>query len=425
VPWVTRIEATAALLLALAVPACSGGPPPPSVLLVTIDTLRRDHVGAYGDDRGLTPRFDALAAEGLLHENAYTTMPTTGPAHLSALTGLYPSQLGSRRNGEPLAPQFSSRDLAQRLSQRGYATAAFVTTRLVANAATGLRGFEIYDAPRSVLRPGDDAVSAALAWLDVEKRRPVFVWLHLYDPHAPYGTADEKGRSFPVDRTRYGFVDRDYYASRENRRAMEERYARGVQSADAALGRILDGMRERLGTRLFVLVAADHGESLAEHLEERGFAYDHGQYLDPEEIEIPLIVVGPGIAPGRSRGAASLRDVYTTILGVSGAGDPDASSEDRRDLRLRDDARRVVRIERRAFVAAQPDSVRAHGAAAADGARIVIIAEDGSSPDAADPRAADLLEAARSGLDPRAADATPAEISSETREALRDLGYAE
>jgi arylsulfatase A-like enzyme len=425
VPWVTRIEATAALLLALAVPACSGGPPPPSVLLVTIDTLRRDHVGAYGDDRGLTPRFDALAAEGLLHENAYTTMPTTGPAHLSALTGLYPSQLGSRRNGEPLAPQFSSRDLAQRLSQRGYATAAFVTTRLVANAATGLRGFEIYDAPRSVLRPGDDAVSAALAWLDVEKRRPVFVWLHLYDPHAPYGTADEKGRSFPVDRTRYGFVDRDHYASPENRRAMEERYARGVQSADAALGRILDGMRERLGAPLVVLVAADHGESFAEHLEERGFAYDHGQYLDPEEIEIPLILVGPGIAPGRSRGAASLRDVYTTILGVSGAADSDARSEDRRDLRLQDDARRVVRIERRAFAAGQPDSVKAHAAAAADGARLVIVAEDGSSPDAADPLAADLVEAARSGLDPHATATTPAEIPAEIHEALRELGYAD
>jgi arylsulfatase A-like enzyme len=352
-------------------------------------------------------------------------MPTTGPAHLSALTGLYPSELGSRRNGERLPQQFSSRELAQRLSEHGYATAAFVTTRLIASAATGLRGFEIYDEPRSVLRPGDDAVSAALAWLDAQKRRPVFVWLHLYDPHAPYGTADEKGRSFPVDRSRYGFVDRDHYAAPENRQALEERYARGVRSADAALGRIVDGMRERLGEPLFVLVAADHGESFAEHLEERGFAYDHGKYLDAEQVEIPLLVAGPGIAPGRSGGAASLRDVYTTILGVSGAGDPDARSEDRRDLRLRDDARRVVRIERRAFAAAVPDSVKAHAAAAADGTRLVIIAEDGSSPDAADPLAADLLEAARSGLDPRPAAATPAAISSEIREALRDLGYAE
>ena len=156
-------------------------------------------------------------------------------------------------------------------------------------------------------------------------------------------------------------------------------------------------MRERLGAPLFVLVAADHGESFAEHLEERGFAYDHGKYLDPEEIEIALIVVGPGIAPGRSRAAASLRDVYTTILEASGVGDPDAGSEGRRDLRRRDDARRVVRIERRAFRAAVPDSVNAHAAAAADGTRLVIIAEDGSSPDAADPVAADLLEAARVG----------------------------
>jgi arylsulfatase A-like enzyme len=276
-----------------------------------------------------------------------------------------------------------------------------------------------------VLRPGDDAVSAALAWLDAEKRRPVFVWLHLYDPHAPYGTADEKGRSFPVDPSRYGFVDRDYYASPENRRALEERYARGVRSADAALGRIADGARERLGASVFIAVAADHGESFAEHLADRGFAYDHGKYLDAEGVEIPLVVVGPGVAPGRSRGAASLRDVYTTILEVSGVGDPKAGSEGRRDLRLRDDARRVVRIERRGFRSAVPDSVKTHAAAAADGTRLVIVAEDGSSADEADPVAAALLEAARSGLDPLAATAAPAAISGETREALRELGYAE
>jgi len=424
VPSATRIEAAAVLLLALVAPACSEGPPRPSVLLVTIDTLRRDHVGAYGDERGLTPNLDALAAEGLVHERAYTTMPTTGPAHLSAFTGLYPSEHGARSNGEPLPQRFSSRELAQRLRRRGYATAAFVTTRLMAISMTGLRGFEIYDAPRAVLRPGDDAVSDALAWLAVEKRRPVFLWVHLYDPHAPYGTADEKGRSFPVDASRYGFVDRDYYASPENRRAIEERYTHGVRSADAALGRIVNGARERLGTPLFIAVAADHGESLAEHLEDRGFAYDHGKYLDPEQVEIPLIVVGPGIAPDRSRGAASLRDLYTTVLETTAAGDPEAEPEGRRDLRRRDDTRRIVRIERRSFRAAVPDSVKAHAAAAADGERLAIIAEDGSAPDAVAGAAADLLVEARAALDARA-DVAPAAISSETREALRELGYSE
>jgi len=157
VPSATRISAASVLLLALAAPACVDRTPRPDILLVTIDTLRRDHVGAYGSERGLTPNLDALAAEGLVHERAYTTMPTTGPAHLSAFTGLYPSEHGSRSNGEPLGQQASSRELALRLRGRGYATAAFVTTRLMTNALTGLRGFEIYDAPRGVLRPGDDA----------------------------------------------------------------------------------------------------------------------------------------------------------------------------------------------------------------------------------------------------------------------------
>jgi arylsulfatase A-like enzyme len=426
VPSATRTEAAALLLaalLALLTPACSGPAPGPSILLVTIDTLRRDHVGAYGDERGFTPNLDGLAAAGLVHERAYTTMPTTGPAHLSAFTGLYPSELEARRNGEPLPSQFASRELAQRLRERGYATAAFVTARLIANKHTGLRGFEIYDEPGAVvLRPGDDAVSAALAWLDVEKRRPVFLWVHLYDPHAPYGTADEKGRSFPIDHSRYGFVERNYYAAPEHRRELEERYARGVQSADAALGRIADGVRERLDTPLFIAVAADHGESLAEHLDERGFAYDHGKYLDAEEVEIPLIVVGPGVARGRSSGAASLRDLYTTLLETAGAGDPEAQTDGRRDLRLPNDARRVVRIERRTFRTSVPDSVKAHAAAATDGERLVIVGEDGSPAGPVESAANDLLAAARAGL---AARATAADLSSETRETLRALGYVE
>ena len=143
-PWATRTEAAALLLalLALLAPACSRPPPGPSILFVSIDTLRTDHVGAYGDERGLTPNLDALAAGGLVHERAYTTMPTTGPAHLSAFTGLYPSEHGARSNGEPLPQRFSSRELAHRLRQRGYATAAFVTTRLMAISPTGkLRPF--------------------------------------------------------------------------------------------------------------------------------------------------------------------------------------------------------------------------------------------------------------------------------------------
>jgi len=431
VPSATRSRRRRLLLaswgFALCGLACDSGPPPPSILLVTIDTLRRDHVGVYGDERALTPNLDALAAEGLVHEHAYTTMPTTGPAHLSAMTGYYPSQHGARRNGEPLPQRFRERELAFQLGRNGYATAAFVTAGLLANHVVGLRGFEVYDAPKRILRPGDDAVSDALAWLAVEKRRPILLWVHLYDPHAPYGTADEKGRSFPIDESKYGFVDTDFYADPARRREIETRYARGVRSSDLALGRLLEGARAALGPSLFVVVTSDHGETLSERIDERGFGYDHGKYLDREEVEIPLVVVGPGIAAGRSLGAVSLRDVYTTLLAASGIGDPRAADEGRRDLRRRDDSRRVVRIERRLFRSRVPDSVRDHAAAASDGERLVIVAEDGTEGGSASNGAtapADLLAEARAPL-AASDDAAPFEIPRETRDSLRDLGYVE
>jgi arylsulfatase A-like enzyme len=420
-----RLLRALAAALALAATACEAGPEPPNILLVTIDTLRRDHVGAYGDTRALTPNLDALAADGLVHANAYTTMPTTGPAHLSIFTGHYPSELGTRRNGEQLPARFATRELGYRLGRRGYRTAAFVTARLLANGVVGLRGFDVYDAPNAVLRPGDDAVGDALAWLAVEKRRPVFLWVHLYDPHAPYGTADEKGRSFPVDPADYGFVDAERYRDLDRRRALEARYRRGVESADAALGKLLAGTREILGADLFVAVTTDHGEALSEWLDTRGFGFDHGKFLDTEEVRIPLVLNGPGIAAGRSHGAVSLRDLYTTLLAVAGIDDGDSETEQRRDLRSPDSTRRIVRIERREFHSRMPESVRGHAAAAADGAALVIVAEDGRPAAANPPPPPDLLSAARSSLAGLNDDGPAEEIPRETREALRDLGYVE
>ena len=127
----------------------------PSIVVVTLDTVRCDHLGLYGDARGLSPHLDALAQQGLVYERAFTTMPTTGPAHLSLFTGLYPSEHGGLANGEPLASELRGRSLALQLQQQGYATAAFVTTLLLQPRATGLQGFEIYDGPRGPLRqPG-------------------------------------------------------------------------------------------------------------------------------------------------------------------------------------------------------------------------------------------------------------------------------
>ncbi len=427
--WATstrRGPAASAAGLALAclvLLAC--GEPSPSVLLVTLDTLRRDHVSAYEGARTQTPHLDALAAEGLVHDAAYTTMPTTGPAHLSLFTGLHPSEHGSRRNGEILPEQFARRELGVVLRQLGYATAAFVTTSLIDQRATGLRGFDVYDVPQGVLRHGENAVDAALGWLDSERRRPVFLWVHIYDPHSPYGSADEKRRSFPVDASRYGWVKAARYANEAERRTMTERYARGVQSADRALGRLVEGVRERLAQPPLVIVVADHGEVLDEHLDERGFAFDHGEFLDPESVAIPLLVAGPGVTPGRSAGTASIRDLYTTILATTGFGDADAAAEGRRDLRVPSDAPRIVRIERRFFLMRVNEQVRTHATAAADGERLVIVGEDGSSPAEGQADAKELLRAARDSLANLGPRRTLRPIDPRTRKALKQLGYAE
>lgn len=430
--WVTWNSVGALLGLVLA--GC--GAPSPSILLVTLDTVRRDHVGAYGATSGLTPSLDALAAEGLVHDAAYTTMPTTAPAHLSLFTGLYPSEHGVRRNGDPLpspvASRFASQELALRLRTRGYTTAAFVTSRLMSARATGLRGFEIYDAPTGALRTGEAAARAALAWLRSERGRPVFLFVHLYDAHAPYGSADEKRRSFPVEASAYGWIDDGVrYATESERGAMAARYARGVRSADAALGRLIAGAREILKAPPLVIALSDHGETLAERLADRGYAYDHGEFLDLETVAIPLILAGPGVEAGRSRGAASIRDLYTTLLAAAGIDDPEARGSDRRDLRRRSNLRRLVGIERRSVGLRIRKRVRAHAAAASDGTRLLILADDGtltsgtgeSGSGDTEGAAADLMATARDRLHRTGRASAP--LDPETREALHELGYAE
>ena len=410
--------------VALALLAC--GEPPPSIVLATLDTVRCDHLGLYGGRPELSPHLDSLGARGLVHQAAYTTMPTTGPAHLSIFTGLYPSEHGSLANAEPIGGEHRPRELARRLRDRGYATAAFVTSPLLQPRATGLSGFEIYDTPRGYLRPGEDAVRAALAWLDAEQRRPVFLWVHLYDAHSPYGSADEKGRSFPVEPGRYGWVDRDLYADPVERASVAQRYARGVRDADAALGRLLDGLAGRIAPPPLVVVAGDHGEALAELLETRGYAYDHGEFLDAEVVCVPLVVAGPGVTPGRSSGAVSLRDVYPTLLGAAGLLQAESGDEEQRDLRTASAGRRIVAVERRRVSPAVRAAVRAHAAAAFDGSGGVIVGERSIPPsEGADPAEIELFQAALRRYQAVARSAGRPAVDPALADALRSLGYTE
>jgi arylsulfatase A-like enzyme len=435
-----RRRATALVLLLAASCAQAACGRPPDLVLVTFDTLRRDHVGAYrGADGGPspTPHLDALAARGRVFEAALTTMPTTSPAHASLFTGLHPRDHGVLRNGDRVPEALAAeRSLPRRLREAGYRAGAFVTSN-VFGGAIGLGGFERWDDEGTPLRPGADAVAAALRWLDEGGREPAFVWVHFYDPHAPYGPAAQKPARFPVDLERYGWVDPALYADPAARRAAEALYVEGVREADAAFGALLEGLAAR-GREPFLFVAADHGEFLAEHLDALGFAYGHGSLLGPEVLDVPLVVAGPGIGPARVAGAVSLVDLYTTILETAGVGDPRAAAEGRVDLREDPPPGRVVTAARRFFTPedrarkgigeAAVREIRARAAAASDGRALLVVGEDGApageagaAPPGLAQAAAQALAAQRRGEEARA----PSSLAPDVRERLEALGYVE
>ncbi len=219
----------------------------PSLLVVTIDTLRADRVGAYGADASVTPNIDALAGQGAVFEEALASVPLTLPSHATILSGLEPPHHGVHDNGASGFPQ-DRETLATTLKGRGYATGAFVGAYVLDRRFGLARGFDAYDDAierraegASALeseRPCDRVVAAAEEWL-AKQAGPFFAWAHLYDPHAPYD---------PPPPHRERFAGRPYDGE--------------VAYADACFGRLSEAARRRAGDALVVAVLSDHGESL-------------------------------------------------------------------------------------------------------------------------------------------------------------------
>ena len=284
----------APLLLAVALATPPAEPPVrPSVILVTLDTTRADHIGCYGAARAATPTLDALARGGMRFEHALSPAPLTLPAHASLFSGRVPRRHGVRDNaGFRLDPEVPL--LAERLAAAGYTTAAFVSAAVLDRDAGLSRGFAIYDDnvrvgdPRAFdyqERAASQTVDAALSRLDALKP-PYFLWIHLYDPHLPYVPPEPYASRFP---------DRPYDAE--------------IAFMDAQLGRLLNALK-RSGTTHYVVVAGDHGEGLGEHGEA-----GHGVFVYQATQRVPLIVTGPGVAPGTTvTSNVGLVDVAPTIL---------------------------------------------------------------------------------------------------------------
>ncbi len=270
--------------------------PPPSVLLVTFDTLRADRVGVYGDAAARTPHLDRLAREGVRFERAYSAAPVTLPAHATLFTGLLPPEHGVRGNGS-FALGSGPRTLAEALRGRGLRTAAFVGAFPVAQRFGLGRGFDRYDDAFSrapglhfdfAERRADRVVEAAESWLQANAG-PVFVWVHLYDPHAPYDPPEGYGQG--------------------------DRYRGEIAFADAMFGRLLAVWEARPGPA-FVAATSDHGEAFGERGEE-----SHGLFVYDTTLRVPLLLRGPGLPAGRRVAeAVGLVDLPATLCELAGAG---------------------------------------------------------------------------------------------------------
>jgi arylsulfatase A-like enzyme len=266
------------------------------VLLVTIDTLRADRVGAYGDAEARTPHLDALASTSLLFERAYAPAPLTLPSHTTVMTGLLPPAHGVRGNGSwALGPEPPT--LAESLRARGLRTAAFVGAFPVAARFGLARGFDHYDDAvekatgvhyEFAERRGADVVAAARAWL-ASNPGPCFVWVHLFDPHAPYDPPPPHRGGDP--------------------------YRGEIAAADDALGDLLAAWDARPGPSV-VAVTSDHGEAFGEHGEE-----SHSLFVYDVTLHVPLLLRGPGLAARREAAPVGLDDLAATLVArVPGTG---------------------------------------------------------------------------------------------------------
>ena len=326
-----RVAVAVALAGAAAATWCAPGRQPPlAVVLVTIDTLRADHLGCYGYSRPTSPFLDRLAAEGALFENAYSSISHTTPAHATLFTGLYPAQHRVLRNGEGFArpgtgtPPFPT--MAELMASAGYHTAAFSGVGFLRTVS---RGFATVAASGdwSQYRQADAVVSDALRFLAT--KRPgdrFFVWLHLFDPHPPDRAPPEllQRFAFPSAEAEEAFgramraaraIPDTYRGTPAEIAQAFGRYDAEVAFADRELGRLFDAMeRGGFNARALWVVTADHGEGLGSH----GYG-GHGLYVYNEQIRVPLIVYERGRNAGtRVHDLVRLVDVLPTLAERAG-----------------------------------------------------------------------------------------------------------
>jgi arylsulfatase A-like enzyme len=270
----------------------------PSIALITLDTTRADRLGFYGGRVAETPNLDRLAAAGVVFDTAIAPVPLTLPSHASMLTGLYPYQHGVHQNGFYTLPE-SFTTVAEVLSGRGYRTGAFLGSIILIKRFGLAQGFQTYDDPfrpkrgslRLEERPAEQVIEPARRWVAEAGAEPFFLWVHLYDAHAPYHPPEL-------------FL----------RRYRQNRYEGQIAYMDWALGPLLKDLEGRRGP-IVIVVAGDHGESLGEHEEPT-----HGFFVYDAVQRVPLMFWAPELFAGgrRVQEQVGLVSLHRTLLELAG-----------------------------------------------------------------------------------------------------------
>jgi arylsulfatase len=310
---------------------CTGRPDPPGdILLISVDTLRADHMDVYGYERRTTPELRQFFASGTVFERSYSTSSFTTASMISVLSGLLPQEHGVRLFDQLLSDECT---LVTELLPDAYQTAAFVSNGVMSERGLGIASrFDHFD--DSMERRNDTqrlergaraTTDAVVAWLEDgrDPHRPLFLWVHYMDPHEPYDAPAPWASIF--DREAEGVSGpKPIIRNRERRPHIDpleliDEYDREIAYSDAEIGRLLAAYGELADLDdALVLMTADHGETLAE----RARWFHHGQQVYEELVRVPLMIRGPGVTAGRDSNLTTALDLLPTMLAFTGADVP-------------------------------------------------------------------------------------------------------
>lgn len=337
-----RAPILAILLVGILLPACQSQSrvTHPNVVLITVDTLRADHLHCYGFPADTSPSIDAFAARSIVFERAISASACTGPSHASIMTSKYPRHHSmGYSNGERRLN--SAHTLADVFRAAGYATAAFVSNSVVGRRSGLDQGFDVYNDELPQAEPNRPAVrernaqettQTAIAWLQTVKSGPFFLWVHYQDPHGPYtpplpyrdkfqlSAAGQPELNVLTDESGAGGIPH-YQAidGMRHRADYESRYAGEIAYADHWIGQLLASAEARGSQRsLVILLTADHGESFGED----NFYFAHGHSTAPDGSHVPFILHVPGQSGERRHELVSHVDAMPTLLEAAGLSVP-------------------------------------------------------------------------------------------------------